>query len=71
MKRIVFPGPQLKIVVTVSAGYNHCNLDELRARGIKLANTPDVLSSAVAEVTVSLMLGAARRFTENLDQVRR
>ncbi|XP_021186080.3 glyoxylate reductase/hydroxypyruvate reductase [Helicoverpa armigera] len=64
-------GPQLKLVATVSAGYNHCNLDELRARGIKLSNTPNVLSSAVAEIAIGLMLGAARRFTENLAQVHR
>nr|XP_013189824.1 unnamed protein product [Amyelois transitella]XP_013189825.1 unnamed protein product [Amyelois transitella] len=63
-------GPNLKMVATVSAGYNHCNVDELKARGIKLSNTPDVLSAAVAELAVSLMLGAARRFTENLQQVR-
>lgn len=65
------PGPQLKMVATASAGFNHCNLDELRARGIKLANTPNVLSPAVAEIAVALILGTARRFTENLDQVRR
>uniref|UniRef100_A0A2A4K050 Glyoxylate reductase/hydroxypyruvate reductase n=1 Tax=Heliothis virescens TaxID=7102 RepID=A0A2A4K050_HELVI len=64
-------GPQLKLVATASAGYNHCNVDELRARGIKLSNTPNVLSSAVAEIAIGLMLGAARRFTENLDQVHR
>ncbi|KOB67475.1 Glyoxylate reductase/hydroxypyruvate reductase [Operophtera brumata] len=69
-EHLVFPGPQLKIVATVSAGYNHCNPDELRARGVKLSNTPEVLSSTVAEIAVSLMLGAARRFTENLQQVR-
>ncbi|KAI5637770.1 d-isomer specific 2-hydroxyacid dehydrogenase, NAD binding domain-containing protein [Phthorimaea operculella] len=64
-------GPELKIVATVSAGYNHCNVNELKARGIKLSNTPNVLSSAVAEIAVALILGAARRFIENLDQVRR
>ncbi|XP_038222429.1 glyoxylate reductase/hydroxypyruvate reductase-like [Zerene cesonia] len=64
-------GPQLKIVATASAGYNNCNVPELKARGIKLSNTPNVLSAAVAEIAVSLMIGAARRFTENLDQVKR
>lgn len=64
-------GAQLKIVSTVSAGYNHCNPEELRARGIQLTNTPNVLSPAVAEVAVGLLLSASRRFTENLDQVRR
>lgn len=63
-------GPQLKIVSTASAGYNHCNLPELKSRGIKLSNTPNVLSGAVAEIVISLMLGAARRFTENLDKIR-
>lgn len=64
-------GPQLKIVSAVSAGYNHANVPELKARGIKLTNTPNVLSSAVAEIAVALMIGTARRFTENLEQVRR
>ncbi|XP_063626185.1 glyoxylate reductase/hydroxypyruvate reductase-like [Cydia splendana] len=62
-------GPSLKVVATASAGYNHCNVDELKARGIKLSNTPDVLSPAVAEIAIALMLGAGRRFTENLEQV--
>ncbi|XP_072944498.1 glyoxylate reductase/hydroxypyruvate reductase-like [Epargyreus clarus] len=62
-------GPQLKIVATASAGYNHCNVPELTARGIKLSNTPNVLSPAVAEIAVGLMIGAARRFNENLKQV--
>ncbi|CAG9788880.1 unnamed protein product [Diatraea saccharalis] len=64
-------GPELKMVATASAGYNHCNVEELKARNIKLSNTPNVLSSAVAEVAVTLMLAAARRMTENLEQVRR
>ncbi|XP_047521529.1 glyoxylate reductase/hydroxypyruvate reductase-like [Pieris napi] len=64
-------GPQLKLVSTASAGYNNCNVPELKARGIKLSNTPEVLSGAVAEVAVALMIAAARRFPENLDQVKR
>ncbi|KAM3957941.1 uncharacterized protein ACR2FA_008084 [Aphomia sociella] len=62
-------GPNLKIVATASAGYNHCNVEGLKARGIKLTNTPGVLSAAVAEIAVGLMLAAARRYTESLQQV--
>ncbi|XP_026756061.2 glyoxylate reductase/hydroxypyruvate reductase-like [Galleria mellonella] len=62
-------GPNLKIVATASAGYNHCNVDGLKARGIKLTNTPGVLSAAVAEIAITLMLVTARRFTEWLQQV--
>ncbi|KAL4714882.1 hypothetical protein ACJJTC_012554 [Scirpophaga incertulas] len=63
-------GPNLKMIAAASAGYNHCNVEELKARGIKLSNTPNVLSSAVADIAVALMLAASRRFTENLGQVR-
>ncbi|XP_059048679.1 glyoxylate reductase/hydroxypyruvate reductase-like [Achroia grisella] len=62
-------GPNLKIVATTSAGYNHCNVEGLKARGIKLTNTPGVLSAAVAEIAVTLMLVTARRFPEWLQQV--
>lgn len=68
---IVPLGPSLKLVSTASAGYNHCNVPELKRRGIKLSNTPGVLSGAVAEVAVSLMLAVARGFTGTLKQVQR
>lgn len=63
-------GSSLKIVSTSSAGYNHCRPAELLKRNIKLTNTPNVLSAAVSEVAIMLMLGAARRLTENLQLVR-
>lgn len=67
-----FPkGPSLKIVSTVSTGYNHCAIEELKARGIRLTNTPNVPNPAVAEIAVGLILGAARRFTESIAQVQR
>ncbi|MEL7255869.1 MAG: D-glycerate dehydrogenase [Pseudomonadota bacterium] len=52
--------PRLKIVANHSVGTDHCDLDALRARGIVVTNTPDVLSDATAEIAMLLMLGAAR-----------
>ncbi len=52
--------PRLKIVANHSVGVDHCDLDALRARGIVVTNTPDVLSDATAELAMLLMLGAAR-----------
>ncbi len=52
--------PRLKIVANHSVGVDHCDLDALRARGIVVTNTPDVLSDATAEIAILLMLGAAR-----------
>ena len=56
--------PRLKIVANHSVGVDHCDLDALRARGIVVTNTPDVLSDATAELAMLLMLGAARRAVE-------
>ena len=49
--------PRLRIVANHSVGVDHCDLDALKARGIVVTNTPDVLSDATAELA---MLGAAR-----------
>ncbi|CAH1116187.1 unnamed protein product [Phaedon cochleariae] len=57
-------GSQLKVIGTMSAGYNHFNLDELKKRGIKLGNTPKVLNEAVADVAILLSLAASRRIQE-------
>lgn len=59
-----FPGPTLKVLATMSAGYDHIDVEELKARGIKFGNTPYVLSAAVAEVAVLLCLATARRLHE-------
>lgn len=57
-------GPNLKIVAAMSAGYDNINVDLLKSRGIKVSNTPDVLSNSVAELAVGLLLSAARRLVE-------
>ncbi|KZC10382.1 PREDICTED: glyoxylate reductase/hydroxypyruvate reductase-like [Dufourea novaeangliae] len=57
-------GPTLKVVSTMSAGYDHLDVPEIKRRGIKVGNTPVVLSGAVAEIAVLLTLNAARRIHE-------
>ncbi|KAJ8943551.1 hypothetical protein NQ318_023063 [Aromia moschata] len=57
-------GPQMKTVGTMSAGYDHIDVEELKKRGIKLANTPEVLNPAVADIAVLLTLAASRRLHE-------
>ena len=56
--------PRLKIIANHSVGVDHCDLPALKARGIVVTNTPDVLNDATAEIAMLLMLGAARRAVE-------
>lgn len=57
-------GPSLKVVGTISVGYDHVNLAAMKKYGIRLGYTPDVLTEAVAETTVGLLISTTRRFFE-------
>lgn len=56
--------PSVKVIGTFSVGYDHIDIAAAKARGIKVCNTPDVLSVATAECAMLLMLMAARRAGE-------
>ena len=55
---------RVKIIANHSVGVDHCDLTALKAKGIIVTNTPDVLSDATAEIAMLLLLGAARRAAE-------
>lgn len=60
----------VKVVCTYSIGMEHLDVDALKARGIAVLATPDVLSESCADVALLLMLGAARRVVESSALVR-
>jgi lactate dehydrogenase-like 2-hydroxyacid dehydrogenase len=60
----------VRIIANFSVGYDHVDVNAARARGIVVTNTPDVLSDATAELTMMLMIGAARRAGEGERLVR-
>lgn len=60
----------VKAIATCSVGYDHIDVVAARARGIPVANTPEVLSVATAEIAMLLILMAARRAGEGERLVR-
>lgn len=60
----------VKAVATYSVGTDHIDLAAAQKSGRPFLNTPDVLTRAVAEATMLLILGAARRTTESVDLLR-
>ena len=60
----------VKVIATFSVGFEHVDTAVAKARGIAVANTPDVLSFATAECAFTLMLMAARRAGEGERMVR-
>jgi lactate dehydrogenase-like 2-hydroxyacid dehydrogenase len=68
--RILALPPTLRAIATYSVGYDHIDIAAAKERGLPVFNTPDVLTDAVAEIGIFLMLGAARRATESIDLIR-
>jgi glyoxylate reductase len=56
--------PPLRVVSTFAVGHENIDLDAARRLGVRVANTPGVLTDATAEIAVALMLAAARRVVE-------
>lgn len=54
----------MRSISTKSAGIDFVDVAEVKRRGISLGHTPGVLSNAVADLAVGLMIAASRRFTE-------
>jgi len=50
----------VRTIATFSVGHDHIDLEAARISGIAVLSTPDVLSDAVADMGMLLLLGAAR-----------
>ncbi len=62
--------PDLKVVANYAAGTNNVDLQAAKARGIRVTNTPDVLTEATADLAFALLLAVSRRIVEG-DQLTR
>lgn len=54
-------GPALRIVANTAVGYDNIDVAAATERGIQVTNTPGVLDGATADLTMALILAAARR----------
>jgi glyoxylate reductase len=57
-------GKGLRVVSTCSVGVDHVDLAAAAARGVRVGNTPGVLTDATADLAFALLLAAARRIPE-------
>jgi lactate dehydrogenase-like 2-hydroxyacid dehydrogenase len=60
----------VKAIATYSVGHDHIDLHAAAEHELAVFNTPDVLTDAVAEIALFLLIGAARRATESLALIR-
>lgn len=62
--------PNLNVVSQLAVGFNNIDVQEATKRGIRVTNTPDVLTSATADLTFALLLAAARKLSAASVEVR-
>src|SRR3989344_1863515 len=58
-------GKQLRIVANFAVGYDNIDLPAAKKKKIVITNTPGVLTGAVAEHAIALMMSVARRVVES------
>lgn len=62
--------PRLEMIGLFSVGYDRVDIDHARARGIRVTNTPDVLTDDVADLAVGLLYATVRNIAANDRMVR-
>ncbi len=63
-------GPGLVVVSNMAVGVDNVDIAAATARGVLVGHTPGVLTDATADMTMALILAAARRLSEGVDFVR-
>ncbi|KAJ9539443.1 hypothetical protein OSB04_032176 [Centaurea solstitialis] len=53
--------PELRFIMTTSAGLDHIDLNECKRRGIRVANAGSIFSEDVADTAVGLLIDVLRR----------
>jgi glyoxylate reductase len=63
-------GPSLRVVANFAVGFDNIDLAACKQRGVRVTNTPGVLTDATADLAWTLILSAARRVVEGDQLVR-
>ena len=63
-KKLIEALPNLEVIATNSVGTDHIDLVTAAARGIAVANTPDLVTADTADLALALILGLSRRTME-------
>ncbi|PLW78315.1 hydroxyacid dehydrogenase [Cohaesibacter celericrescens] len=69
-KALIDALPNLEIISVYGVGYDAVDLEAAKAAGVRVTNTPDVLTGDVADLSVAMMLTASRGVIGAQDWVR-
>jgi glyoxylate reductase len=67
---LIAAAQRLRVISTMSVGFEHIDLEACRKRGIQVGHTPGVLTETTADFTAALMLSVSRRIPEAVNFAR-
>lgn len=62
--------PRLKMIATMSTGYDHIDLAACKKRGVVISNVPSYGENTVAEHALALLLALSRKIVPSVNQTR-
>ncbi|MGZ3707716.1 MAG: NAD(P)-dependent oxidoreductase, partial [Bdellovibrionota bacterium] len=63
-EKLLARAPRLRVVANYAVGYDNIDCRACARRGVRVTNTPEVLTRATAELAATLLMAAARRVPE-------
>lgn len=70
-KKVLDKLPKLKMITTMSTGFDHIDLEECKKRGIVVCNVPAYGEDTVAEHTFALIMNISRKIYDSVKRTRR
>jgi glyoxylate reductase len=68
---LIAAAPRLRAISNYAVGYDNIDLKAAAARWIPVGHTPGVLTDATADLAFALLLAAARKLPDGIEEVRR
>ncbi len=69
-EEVLAAAPRLRVVSNFGVGYDNVDVEAATRHGVLVCNTPGVLTDAVADLTIGLLIALARRLVESERLVR-
>jgi len=68
-EKVIEQMPEVEVIVTLSTGFDHIDIEACKARKITVCNVPDYGVNTVAEYTFGLILALARKLKTTFGRV--
>ena len=70
-EQVFLSAPRLKVVATVSVGYDHVDVDAATRARVVVCNTPGILTESTADLAFGLIIAASRLMSASEQELRR